>query len=294
MQRITSADHRKLSVFVRELYCLSSVGLILNHVARGLCTLIASDSVFVPMAGPERRTITLLADNIGPELHKMWPILVALRHDNPAISHHMSHPEGPAFMIGDLCPMSEWTRTKVFNEFYSNLEMMERLSLSLSFSRPDIVGIVAHRSRCCFTERDRSVLNLLRFHVSQACVTAKARVTTPSGSMIEALESLVGGSIVEVDSGGKVRFSSDLAQQDFESFFSREKPFYNGLPVTVKRWACRRCQISTPADYPFVRRNLWSCEPAIGRFVSEWQVKGRNGTTSFCCVWRIPSGNWRG
>jgi hypothetical protein len=74
-----------------------------------------------------------LAENVGPELHKLWPTLVALRHDNPAISHHMSYPDGPPLMIEDLLPMSEWKRTAVFNEFYAKLEMRARLSLACHF-----------------------------------------------------------------------------------------------------------------------------------------------------------------
>ena len=173
MQKITSADQRKLSNFVRGLYGLDSVQRTFERVAEGLGSLIGAESVFVARADPKRSTVSLLADNIGPELRNLWPTLVALRHENPAISYHMSHPEGPALMIEDLLPMSQWKRTAVFNEFYSRLKMQERLSLSLTLSRPDITGVVAHRKRTPFTERDRSMLNLLRFHVSEACSAAK-------------------------------------------------------------------------------------------------------------------------
>jgi Bacterial regulatory proteins, luxR family len=183
--------------------------------------------------------VSLLADNIGPELQKLWPTLVVLRHENPAISYHMSHPEGPALMIGDLLPMSQWKKTAVFNEFYSRLDMQERLSLSLTLSRPDITGVVAHRKRAPFTERNRSTLNLLRFHLSEACSTAKGCPALAFPSVLEALESLVGGSIVTLDSGGKVQFSSDLAQKYFESFFAKEGSVSNGLPTPVKHWIFR-------------------------------------------------------
>ena len=163
-------------------------------------------------------------------------------------------------MIRELLPMSEWTRTAIFNEFYSKLAMRERLSLSLSFSRPDIVGVIAHRGRRPFNERDRSVLNLLRPHVSQACATAKVRFVPPFASIIEALESLVGGSIVALDSEGNVQFSSDLARQYFESFFSQEKPFLNSLPATVRRWTRREivsfgtCELSVRPPQPLIVR----------------------------------------
>ena len=239
MQKITSADQRKLSNFVRELYGDESAQRILERVAQGLEGLIGADTVFVARADPKRNMVALLADNIGPELRKFWPTLVALRHENPAISYHMSHPEGPALMIEDLLPMSHWKRTAVYNEFYSRLEMRERLSLSLTLSRPDITGIVAHRKRAPFIERDRSMLNLLRFHVSEACGTAKGRPVLALPSVLETLESLVGGSIVTLGGSGKVQFCSDLAQRYFESFFPNEGPASDGLPASVRGWIFR-------------------------------------------------------
>ncbi|HEY5778645.1 MAG TPA: helix-turn-helix transcriptional regulator [Terrimicrobiaceae bacterium] len=142
-------------------------------------------------------------------------------------------------MIEDLLPMSEWKKTAVFNEFYSRLGMRERLSVSLSFSRPDITGVVAHRCQGTFTERDRSVLNFLRCHLSQTCSNAKVRPPPAFPSIMQALESLVGGSIIALDSAGKVQFCSNLAQQYFESFFANERPFHDGIPLTVKVWALR-------------------------------------------------------
>src|SRR5271165_1534373 len=111
--------------------------------------------------------------------------------------------------------------------------MQERLSVSLPFARPDSVAVVAHRIRRSFTERDRTVLNLLQFHISEACRTAKMQVVSPSVSIIGAIESLVGGSIVALNSSGTIQFCSDLSQKHFESFFPQEKPFRAGLPVTV-------------------------------------------------------------
>lgn len=112
--------------------------------------------------------------------------------------------------------------------------MQERLSVSLPFARSDFAAVVVHRSRRTLAERDRSVLSLLRFHISEACRTAQTHVVPPSALIIDAIEPLVGGSIVALNSGGTVYFCSDLAQKCFESFFPQEKPFRDGLPMTVK------------------------------------------------------------
>jgi hypothetical protein len=232
MQKITSADQRQLASFARSLYCLDSVQLILEQVAESLPMLIWAETVFVATADPKRSRIARLAENVGPELYKSWPTLIALRHENAAISYHMSHPDGPALMIEDLMPMSDWQRTAVFNEFYDKLGMRARLSLSLSIGRPEITGIVAHRAHGTFTERHRFMLNLLGLGLS-ACANTKLRQASLA-SVLGALESIVGAGIVTLDAAGKVRFCSDLGWQYFESFFAKERPFHNGIPATVK------------------------------------------------------------
>jgi DNA-binding CsgD family transcriptional regulator len=239
MQRISNADLRKISVFVRELHSLGSVNGILDHVAQGLTTLIPADNVFIPVLDSTTGRMSVLANNVGPRLAQLWPILVALRNENPALTYHLSNPWTSAFTMRDLLPLSQWIKTAVFNEFYAPLEMLERLSISLPFARPSTVAVVAHRARSSFTERDRTVLNLLHLNVSEACRTAKMNVVPLSTSAMDAVEALVGVSIVVLNSSGRVKFCSRLSERHLEDFFQTEIPFHGCLPVTVERWVRR-------------------------------------------------------
>ena len=63
--------------------------------------------------------VTFLAGNIGPEFHRLCPILVALHRENPAIAYHISHPAG----------------RRVLSEFYSRMDMPEAKGVSPIFSR---------------------------------------------------------------------------------------------------------------------------------------------------------------
>jgi DNA-binding CsgD family transcriptional regulator len=239
MQRISNADLQKISVFVRDLHSLGSVNAILDHVAQSLTTLIPADNVFVPARDSTTGRMSVLANNVGPRLTQLWPILVSLRNENPALSYHLSNPWSSAFTMSDLLPRSQWMKTAVFNEFYAKLEMLERLSISLPFARPSTVAVVAHRARSSFTERDRTVLNLLHLNISEACRTARMHVVPLSHSMMDAVEALAGISIVVLSASGRVKFYSKLSERHFEDFFQREIPFHGGLPITVERWARR-------------------------------------------------------
>jgi DNA-binding CsgD family transcriptional regulator len=83
------------------------------------------------------------------------------------------------------------------------------------------------------------VLNILRFHISEACKTAKMHTSIPSPELTGAFESLVGGSMIFLNETGAVQFCSDLAQNCLETFFPSEKPFKGTLPLSVEKWVRR-------------------------------------------------------
>jgi hypothetical protein len=151
------------------------------------------------------------------------------RHDHPGFRYHRAYAVR-AVALSDLIPLHQWRKTKLYNEVYSKMGMHEQMMGVLPFARPDLCGVVVNRTRRNFTERDRSVLNVARFHVSEACRTAKLCVAIPSPELTRAFEPLVGGSIVVLNKTGAVQSSSELAQTHFETFFPAERPFHGGLP----------------------------------------------------------------
>jgi DNA-binding CsgD family transcriptional regulator len=127
----------------------------------------------------------------------------------------------------------------LFNQAYSKLGMHEQMIGVVSVSRPGIAGVIVNRTRRTFTERDRSVMNIVRLHISEACRTAKMHAAIPQPSLVETLEPLVGGSIVVLNETGAVQFCSKQAQNYLETFFPTENLFSGGLPPTVGQWVRR-------------------------------------------------------
>ena len=87
--------------------------------------------------------------------------------------------------------------------------MQEQLGASFPVFRPDLGGVIVNRTRRTFTRRDRLVLDILRFHISEACRTAKMYASTPSHQVMGALESLVGGSIMALNANGTFQYFSE-------------------------------------------------------------------------------------
>ena len=138
--------------------------------------------------------------------------------------------------------------------------MHEQLGAQVPFGQPDYFDLVVNRSRRSFTARDHQVMDILRHHVAEAFRTASASPSLPSLPLLEALESIVGGSLIALDLLGAVVFSSPLAQQQLDMFFSEERPFHHGLPLTVRQWITQELVAFNPKNGSFALR-----KPLINR-----------------------------
>jgi DNA-binding CsgD family transcriptional regulator len=239
MQALKASDKRKIVACVREFYSLGSLQSVAERAVGAMQALIDGNSALVCRIDAQRGTVTTLADSLGPELVRYYEPASALKHEHPGFRYDCDHPNGGATALADVVSSQVWKRTGIYNEVCSNLGMHEQLGAQVPFGQPDYFNLVVNRSRRSFTERNHGVLNILRHHVGVAFRTATASPSLPSLPLLEALESVVGGSLIAVDLLGAVQFSSKLAQEHLEAFVPEERPFHGGLPSIVRAWVNR-------------------------------------------------------
>jgi hypothetical protein len=104
MDKLTWTDQRRISALVRELYCLNSIEAISTHVVRRLNSLIGGNSTLVALEDTKTGAYCVLADNLGPDFHKLDPVMWALHREHPGIRYHRTHPSKRAVAIADLLP----------------------------------------------------------------------------------------------------------------------------------------------------------------------------------------------
>jgi DNA-binding CsgD family transcriptional regulator len=238
MDRISWNDHRKIAVFARSLYGLESAQVISQRVIQELDALIRCNSAWIVHNGRHTASLNIWAENIGPNLHRLAPTLWALRHEHPGIKNLRLYATRTV-ALSDLLPFHQWRKTALFNEVYSKLGMHEQLAGAFPYAWPDLAGLIVNRSRRTFTERDRLVLNLLRFHVSEACRNANMVDANRVAGIAEAFVPLLDGGTIVLDRTGSVLFISAQAHKHLESFFAVEKPFRGGIPETITQWVRR-------------------------------------------------------
>ena len=235
MDRISWNDHAKIAVFARRLYGLDSVQVISQRVIQGMDALIGCNSAWVVHNDRYITSLNVWAENVGPNLLRLAPTYWALRHEHPGIKNLRLYATRTV-ALSDLLPLHQWRRTALFNEVCSKLGTHEQLAGTFPSARPDLAGVIVNRSRRGFSERDRTVLNLLRFHISEACRAVKLVEANTAVAIAEAFTPLVDGGTVVIDRAAIVLFLSAQAQRHLESFFAVEKPFRGGIPDTIKRW----------------------------------------------------------
>jgi hypothetical protein len=241
METLRLTDQRKISSFVRDLYCVGTLNDFSERVVQGVERLIGGNSVAMIMLNQDGAA--LLASNLGSDFQKLFPILASYADEHPAFSYHLAHPEGQAVSIGDLLPLEKWKKTVSYNEAFSKVGLHEQLGARVPLPNTDYLALIVGRTRRTFTERDHLVLNVLRHHISVGFRSLASSPAVSAFSMTEALEPFIDGSVVALDAAGNVQFFSKQAQKDFEVFFVEERPFKNGIPTTVRSWV--RSQIAS-------------------------------------------------
>jgi DNA-binding CsgD family transcriptional regulator len=102
---------------------------------------------------------------VPPELEQR---LIELSDEHPLIHYYMTTGDGSAKRISDFWTQAEFHASRIYKLLYQLLGVEYQIALTLPAPRPIVVAIVASRSDKDFSERDRSVLNLLRPHLIQS------------------------------------------------------------------------------------------------------------------------------
>ena len=137
--------------------------------------------------------------------------------------------------ISDFVSRDEWQRTDLYNHIFRPQEQNHQLAF-ITFAQFPQLGVALNRSTCDFSEEERSVLDLLKPHLSQALTTSKFF------SYYSDTAERNGQACIVVNSAGKILFETGKAIHLLIHYFG-----HNGtLPTLVRDWLHRRA--STMAD----------------------------------------------
>lgn len=239
MERITTSQIRDLLKFLEGLAAVSERGAFISYLLTALPTLIPSE--------------VLTYDEMDPLLHlsRDWvtppefntPAQLAIwaqhMHEHPTLMHQLRTGDGRVYTISGFLSRAQLHRLGLYNEFYRVWHVEDALTTAIAVSGTPttVIGVGFHRDRRTFSERDRSLLNLLRPHLVQtyARITAHAEVKEAFGRVKEVLEALDEGIII-LSREGSVRDMTRRAEALLTAHWGTASEGIGRLPSALQDW----------------------------------------------------------
>jgi DNA-binding CsgD family transcriptional regulator len=235
MVRLENGDFEAVLGVVRAVTAARDPDEFSRVAVTRVAHLIPSDVVTINEVDPEAgRTVYLAEPASFPGPPNGGEILAALADQHPLIHHFLSTGDGSAHRISDFWTQTKYHSSPIYQFLYGPMGVEYQMAVTLPAPRPIVVGIALSRCDSDFSERDRSVLNVLRPHLAQAWYNAKdqGHLHTLLNEPNEATSETGAGLIMLSDPPQEL---TPGALVSLYRFFGRPTTT-SPLPLRVERW----------------------------------------------------------
>jgi DNA-binding CsgD family transcriptional regulator len=181
-------------------------------------------------------------------------------HGHPVVQHMLRTGDPGSCAISDFWSEREFHQQPICGALYRDMRMEDQMGFWLTGRGPEMVGIGFTRKSRSFTERERSLLQLLRPHLAQAWRNTRSYDQLRRLALTGRRACLrLGNANVLLDKCGRVVRSPARARQSLKDFFCEQPRPASGLPATLEQWvrgSLAAAAKGTPASLPptpFVR-----------------------------------------
>lgn len=266
-------DFRALLEFLKELYALRDLEAFRAHLLSALPKVVPSEVTTYDEMNPTKKESKDRSDPpeaFTPTLKQAWTQVL---REHSILMHHTRNPDSRVLKLSDFLTQSQLHRLALYNELYRKWGVEYNMGIPLSMPLPLVIGVGLHRGKPDFSERERSMINLLRPHLVQAYHNAEAatRMQQELDLARQGTEETGRGMIV-LSPEGRVRRMSTRARQWVEEYFGSSSA--DRLPEALQRWVRHQQALLVGADeIPLPRGPLvveHEGKRLVVRLVSDW------------------------
>jgi len=236
LERLKSGDLRALHASVSGLYAVGDVRTFTDRLATLLAGIVPADlTVYAEVDLRSRR----VAWNADLDRALGWPAAqdTFARHmaELPMFKRYRRG-EGSATKITDFMTKRQFERTGIYNEFHRRIGVDSQIAKGLPGPDHLVTSVSMLRRGRDFSERDRLMLDLLRPHLNQAYLNARAfeAMQADLTALRNGVEALEDGLVI-VDARDRVVVMTSRARRCMEAYFD-DLPAV-GLPPSLLAWA---------------------------------------------------------
>jgi DNA-binding CsgD family transcriptional regulator len=245
MASLSRRDFRAALDFIAVLGEATDLDDFAARFAFGLGDVIACHAASYNEINPRRQRVRWIANiETGPTDVQAFELHMA---ENPIINHFVGHPLGPAVKISDLVGQRQWRGLGVYRDLYHPLGCEQILAMEVATGAVSI-AIAAFRDGRDFTERDRTMMTMLRPHLANTY--RHAALTSDLGERIALLDrgiEIGGLGVIVIGTDGSVRSVSDVARAWLAAYFG-PTPDRDCLPDQVDAWQRRAVSLAGAAE----------------------------------------------
>jgi DNA-binding CsgD family transcriptional regulator len=238
MNHVRERDLRTVLTILADVYAQPDLDAYARLVVEALPDAIAAQRVSYNEIHPRTGTIRAVVRPADP-----YPWLNGrLYSEHPMMQRFVTTGDGRAHKISDFLARDALHRTALYQEYYRLVGVEHQMAVFLTAPGPRSVGFALSRDLCDFTERDRSVLDLLRPHLARAYerASATARLHGQMTLLARAADAAASG-IVLLGRRGRVDYSTRRARHWLREYFPRRgRPSASRLPAMVEEWLASR------------------------------------------------------
>jgi DNA-binding CsgD family transcriptional regulator len=168
LERLGPSDYQSVLDVVREINGIERMDEFPRRAMSGICQLIESEVLTYNEIDTLRRRAFTVQEPAGAISPVQVQTFERLAHQHPLINHYARTRESQPRKISDFMSLTEFRRLDLYQEFFRAVTINYQMAVTIPSANGLVIGIALNRARRDFSERDRSVLDMIRPHLVQA------------------------------------------------------------------------------------------------------------------------------
>jgi DNA-binding CsgD family transcriptional regulator len=168
LERLRPSDYQSVLNVVREINGIQRMDDFPRRAMSGIGHLIESDLLTYNEIDTRRQRAFMVQEPAGAINAPQVQTFERLAHQHPLINHYARTRESRPRKVSDFLSLTEFRRLDLYQEFFRVVAVNYQMAVTIPSANALVIGIALNRAGRDFSERDRSVLDLVRPHLVQA------------------------------------------------------------------------------------------------------------------------------
>ena len=245
---LSRRDLNRVLSFVEGAHASPDLDALALYISNHLPTLIHCDAASYNEINPRLKRIRWVVTEGVESFPDAERVFEAHMAEHPFVRHHGQCRGEAAIKISDFLSQRRWRSTGMYSEFYRRLGLEHVLAIYIP-TQPGFVGISPLRAGAEFSERERTILTLLRPHLVHAYRAAALRTEHEAelGLFVRGMD-ISGFGAILLGRDDRISALTGRARNWLAQYFDAANTEGAALPIPFRPWLGRAGPISAAVN----------------------------------------------